>query len=183
MTETVPLFAVLESSLTMILGDEFEKIVFDPHLVLTEEEADYVRGFAKPFAIAMLFNELLRRFKERQVDITGESLKRYFTESTRDVCWLLGKPDPNEHADELLSIAMGFLEFNVVFDIDDHLLEPDDESFLTKFLHAVLPKSCSDEALQQRKATIVILFARVIEDEIRKVTNNIFRQTVVTLAG
>ncbi|MDX6529828.1 MAG: hypothetical protein QOH41_2118 [Blastocatellia bacterium] len=180
MPEDVPLFAILEQSLTMILGDEFENVVFDRQHILTEEEADYVRGFAKPFAIAMLFNELLKRLKETQKEITAARLKGYFTETARNVYWLLAGPDANEEAEQLISIALGFLDINVVCDIDDGEPDPDDESSITKFVNAIFSES-SDDAVHQNKVNVVTRYAEVIEDRMKKLTGDIFAQSNVTL--
>jgi hypothetical protein len=181
MTEDVPLFAILEESLTMILGDEFENIIFDPKRILTDEEADYVRGFAKPFAVGMLFNELLKRLKETQKDITADRLKGYFTETARNVYWLFAEPNANEDAEQLVSLALGFLDINVVLDIDDDDLDPDEEPSIAKFVNAIFPEDRSDDALQQNKENVVIRYAGLIEDRIKTLTSDIFAEAKVTL--
>jgi hypothetical protein len=178
--QDVPLFAILEESLTMILGDEFENIVFDAQRVLNEEEDEYVRGFAKPFAVGMLFNELLKRFKETQKKITAERLKGYFTETAQNVYWLSANPDATEEAEQLISLALGFLDIDVVLDIDDENLEPDDEPSSTKFLHAIFPEDLDDE-VPVDKLNVVLQYAGVIEGRMQKLTRDIFAKANVTL--
>lgn len=178
--EDVPLFGILEESLTMILGDDFANVVFDPQIILTEDEADCVRLFAKPFAVGMLFNELLKRLKETQKEITANRLEGYFTETARNVYWLFAASDPNEEAQQLVSIALGFLDINVVCDIDDGEPDPDDEPSITKFVNAIFSESL-DDAVHQKKVDVVTRYAEVIEDRMKKLTGNIFAQSNVTL--
>ena len=166
----------------MILGDEFEELVFDPGQFLNEEEIDYVRAFAKPYAVAVLFRSLLIQLRKTHPELTAERLKTYFTEIARDVYWLFAKPDANEQADQLISIASGFLPINLVLDIDDTELEPDDdEPSIVKFVNAIFPEPRSDASFQQKKVRIVVRFGEVIEDTINKLTKKIFTEAEVTL--
>ena len=179
--EQVPLFAILEETLTMILGDEFGGLVFDSRELLSEEETDYVRGFAKPYAVAMLFSNLFTQLKKTQPDLTAERLKAYFTEIARDVYWLYATPDADAEADQLISIGLSFLDFNIVFDIDDSELEPDDEPSITKFVNAIFPEHRPDDPLQKKKIRVVVRFAEVIEETMKKLTKEIFGKADVTL--
>jgi len=178
--EKVPLFGILEESLMMILGDEFDSVVFDRQQILSDEEADYVRGFARPYAVAMLFKSLLRRLKAIDSSFTAERLKPYFSETTRDVYWLHAEPDANERAEQLVNVALGFLEFNLVFDIDNSLLEPNDEPSIDKFLAAVFPDDENLSPPPQNKIAVATRFAKLIEEKLDVVIGHIFARVRVT---
>lgn len=165
----------------MILGNPFEAVHFDTGNYLSEEEMSFARSFAKPFALAMLFNELLKRLKQIQPEMTAERLKTYFTESTRDVCGMLARPDPNEEADQLMSLALGFLDFDVVFDIEDGELEGDDDPPLTKFAKSIFPDYLLNDPIQQKKIFTVVLFGGMIEDGMKERADYIFSNANLTL--
>ncbi len=165
----------------MILGGEFEAVPFDKENYLSEEEMGYAKSFARPFGLAMLFNEFLTRLKQIQPDMTAERLKGYFTESTREVCGILARPDPSEEADQLVSLALGFLDFNAVFDIDIGEFERDDNPPLTKFAKSIFPDYRLDDPVQQKKIFTVVLFGGMIEDGMKERADYIFSKANLTL--
>lgn len=107
-------------------------------------------------------------------------MEGYFTETARNVYWLFAEPDANEEAEQLVSLALCFLDINVVCDIDDGEPDPDDEPSITKFLNAIFPESL-DDAVHQNKVNVVTRYAEVIEDQMKKLTGDIFAQANVTL--
>jgi hypothetical protein len=182
MREDFPIYLFLEKSISMISGDEFEAIPFDPGHFLSEEERENVKIMAKPFAVAMLFNELLKRLKTVYPNMTAERLRMYFTNSARDALEILGTHDPWGQGGDLVSVALGFLDFKVVFDIDDNVLESEDEDLVTKFVDSVLPyNNSSADSLEQKKIASVYSFGKKIEEGMKERIDYIFAETNLTL--
>jgi hypothetical protein len=178
--EDIPIYSFLAESFSMILGDHFESISFDPEKVLSESELEHAKIMAKPFAVAMLFNEMLPRLKALYPNMTAERLTMYFTNSARDTFELRGAHDPWIEGEDFIRVALHFLDFSIAFDINDRDTERD-EGCTMKFVGSVLSEQ--DVLFRPNKTLALCFFGKTIEEGMKELTDHIFTQTNLTLPG
>jgi hypothetical protein len=178
--EDIPIYCFLTESLSMILGDQFESISFDPERVLSDSELEGAKIMAKPIAVAMLFGQMLPRLKALYPTMTAERLRMYFTNSARDTFEILGTHDAWREGADLINVALHFLDLNMAFDIDDDHPEPDEDPTM-KFACNVISEQ--DVLFRPDKTVLLCFFGKSIEQEMKELTDRIFARTNLTLPG